>query len=426
MEATAVVNVIAVAVLLLALFYVAAQAVNSFRIASFTQRSIEAERELLRERIADITVHREFERKRGEFSWNGHRKFEVASKVMEAEDVYSFYLKPHDNKALPGYYPGQYLTFRLPLPGSKSPTVRCYSLSDGPREDCYRITVKRQPPPRDPAKANKDKSSSNWLHDVVKEGDILDVKAPAGHFYLDTAIARPVVLIGGGIGLTPTLSMLSTLVDRNDNREIWYVYGGRNSKDHAFKTFMEDIARDYPNVNYVCCYSEPQPDDREGRDYTHEGWVSVDLLKSLLPSNNYDFFFCGPPPMMTSLFEGLTQWGVPESRIHYEAFGPASVKPKGQAAEAEKKAAEGQEITVTFARSGKTVTWSPDTHALLDFAEELGIAIESGCRAGNCGSCEVAIKEGEVIYHHEPGYGVGAGSCLTCCSVPKNNLVLEA
>lgn len=425
MDATIAVNVLAIASLGLLLAYVAAQVVNSFWIAGATQRSIEAENRLLSTRIADITSRREFERKRNEFRWDGWRKFEIADKVAEAQGVYSFYLKPHDKKTLPAFLPGQYLTFRLPLPAESKQVVRCYSLSDSPADDYYRITVKRQPPPKDPAKANKDKSSSNWLHDTVEVGDILDAKAPSGHFYLDPAEARPAVLIGGGIGLTPTLSMLNTLVDRNDRREIWYFYGGRNGRDHAFKVHMEAVAREFPNVKYVCCYSDPEPGEEEGGHVRH-GRVSVELFKEFLPSNNYDFFFCGPPPMMSSLYEGLVDWGVPDSRIHYEAFGPASVKPQSKQATDEAAAPQATSIKVTFARSAKTVSWNPEAQTLLDLAEENQVTIESGCRAGNCGSCEIAVKQGDVEYLHEPGYEVGAGSCLTCCSVPKTSLVLEA
>ena len=353
------------------------------------------------------------------------RKFEIADKVAEADGVYSFYLKPHDKKTLPAFLPGQYLTFRLPLPAESKQVVRCYSLSDSPKDEYYRISVKRQPPPKDPAKANKDKSSSNWLHDKVEVGDIVDAKAPSGHFYLDPAEPRPVVLIGGGIGLTPTLSMLNTLIDRNDRREIWYFYGGRNGRDHAFKEHMAAVAREFPNVRYVCCYSDPEPGEEAGGAIRH-GRVSVDLFKQLLPSSNYEFLFCGPPPMMASLFEGLVEWGVPETRIHYEAFGPASVKPKSKPAQEETPVAEDTSIEITFARSGKTVAWNPEAGTLLDLAEANEVVIESGCRAGNCGSCEVAVKQGEVAYLHEPGYEVGAGSCLTCCSAPTKNLVLEA
>lgn len=425
MDATIAVNILAIASLGLLVVYVAAQVVNSFRIANATQRSIQAENQLLGTRIADITSRREFERLRNEFHWDGWRKFEIADKVPEAEGVYSFYLKPHDKKTLPAFLPGQYLTFRLPLPAGSKQVVRCYSLSDSPADDYYRITVKRQPPPKDPAKANKDKSSSNWLHDKVEVGDILDAKAPNGHFYLDPAEPRPVVLIGGGIGLTPTLSMLNTLVDRNDRREIWYFYGGRNGRDHAFKEHMAAVTREFPNIKYVCCYSDPEPGETEGEEIRHCR-VSVELFKELLPSNNYDFFFCGPPPMMASLFEGLVDWGVPETRIYYEAFGPASVKPKSKEPKDEVATAEDKSIEVVFARSDKTVFWNPEAQTLLDFAEANQVVIESGCRSGNCGSCEIAVKQGDVEYLHEPGYDVGTGSCLTCCTVPKTNIVLEA
>ena len=134
---------------------------------------------------------------------------------------------------------------------------------------------------------------------------------------------------------------------------------------------------------------------------------------------------------MNSLFEGLREWGVPENNIHYEAFGPATVQRKTEADHAAAKAPAATrdteaDINITFSKSGKTLAWSADAGSLLEFAEDNDVAMDSGCRAGNCGTCATALNAGEVEYISEPGSPPDGGSCLTCISVPKNSITLDA
>jgi len=359
-------------------------------------------------------------------AWNGVRKFTVSRKTPECADTYSFYLTPHDGKPLPPFKPGQYLTFQLTIPGAPKAVVRCYSLSDCARQTHYRVTIKRCPPP--PGTPHPPGIGSSFFCDHVKEGDILDVKAPNGHFYLDMEKPRPVVLISGGVGVTPMVSMANALVEAGDNREIWFFFGARNSHDHMFKDYMAEVAAKYPNVRMHVCYSKPLPGDVKGRDYQHESRVSVALFKELLPSNNYDYFLCGPGPFMESITDDLRAWGVPDSGVHYEAFGPASVKkvasPEMKKAIADAPADAG--IEVTFARAGSTARWDSSCSSLLELAEGHGIKIDAGCRAGNCGSCLVAIKSGEVEYLAGHGADAESGSCLACICKPKGKLVVDA
>jgi ferredoxin-NADP reductase len=361
--------------------------------------------------------------------WNGWRKFEVFKRGPEPGDVCSFYLRPHDGKPLPGFKPGQYLTFQLNIPGKDKPVVRCYSLSDGPRPDYYRVSIKRCPAPKGKPEIPPG-LSSNFFHDSVKEGDILDVRAPGGHFYLDTAANTPVVLIGGGIGITPVLSMLNTLVaDGTLKRQVHFFLGVRSSKDHPMKAHLEELKRLHDKLTLHICYSGPEKDDVKDRDYQHAERVSIDLFKRVLPSNNFDFYLCGPPPMMESIVPGLEAWGVPDERVHFEAFGPASVKkvkkeePPVGAASATPAAAG---LEVVFAKTGRTCTWNPEMGTLLEFGEKNGITMDFGCRAGNCGTCITAIKEGDVHYANPPGAAPEKGSCLTCVAVPKTRIVLDA
>lgn len=383
---------------------------------------LEAERLSLEIRAARFKVQAA---EQARISWNGIRKFTVAQKVPECADTFSFYLKPHDGKPLPPFKPGQYLTFQVTPPGAAKAITRCYSLSDCARSSHYRVTIKRCPPP--PDTSHPPGVCSSYFCDKVEAGDILDVKAPSGHFFLDLEKDRPVVLISGGVGVTPMISMANALVETGSTREIWFFFGARNSREHMFKDAVEALAARHANVRPQICYSKPAAGDVKGRDYHHEGRVTADLLKELLPSTNYDYFLCGPGPFMECITEGLRAWGVPDSRVHFEAFGPASVK---RAVKPDRKEAVASApvagLEVAFAKSGSKAIWTGEHGSLLEFAEEQGVRIEAGCRAGNCGSCLVAIKSGEVEHLSDAGANVEAGSCLACVCKPKGRLEIDA
>jgi len=354
-------------------------------------------------------------------AWSGFRTFRVDRKVIEdtAGTICSFYLVPTDGQPLASFLPGQFLTFRLDLPTEQ--IIRCYSLSDAPNPDYYRVSIKRVPAP-----AGSDLPpgrSSNHFHDHVSVGDTLQVRAPGGHFHIDRSDA-PVVLIGGGIGITPMLSMLHWSLAEQPGREVWLFYGVRNSREPVMKAQLDALAVAHPNFHVRFCFSDPLPEDEVGRDYQHHGRVDVALFRTVLPLKPYHFYICGPTPMMESLVAALEDWGVPEVRIHFEAFGPASIKRKPTMT-AESPAPQ-SDIVVTFAKSGKQLPWQPASGSLLDFAEANGIRVDSGCRAGGCGSCQTTIQSGEVAYRNPPDYDPEPGTCLLCTCTPKTSVTLEA
>jgi len=363
------------------------------------------------------------EAEQSQAGWNGLRKFTVAKKIRECEDVHAFYLKPHDGRPLPAFKPGQYLTFQLDLPGRDKPLVRCYSLSDSPK-DYYRVTIKKEKAPPDKPDVPPG-AGSGYFCDTVKEGDILNVKAPGGHFCLDMTKTNPVVLIAGGVGITPMLSMANAIAASGSKREAWFFFGVRNVREHIHKAELEKLAAENDNIHLHVAYSKPGERDVKGKDYHHEGRVSIELLKELLPSNNFEYYLCGSGAFMKSLTDGLEAWGVPDKDVFFEAFGPATVKKKTAAPTAE-ETTHLAKINVTFARSNKTVRWEPSAGNLLEFAAAQGVKIDSGCCAGGCGSCVVAIKSGAVDYLKKPDAEPEAGSCLTCVCRPKNDLVLDA
>jgi len=360
-------------------------------------------------------------------SWSGFREFEVQRKVYEDRErqICSFYLAPVDGRPLPPFQPGQFLTFRLPMErsvGSETLT-RCYSLSDRPRSDCYRVSIKRVagssgadglPPGR----------SSNYFHDHMEHGSRLQVKAPSGQFHLDQESERPLVLVGGGIGITPMLSMLEHLLETGSQREIWLFYGVRNGDEMVMQPRLQHLAELHPNFHLHSCFSQPRENDRPGIDYRHQGRVDIELLRNTLPMAGYQFYLCGPQPMMQSLVPGLETLGIHPADIHYEAFGPASIPGKKPHAPA-KQVDNDITCEVRFSKSGRQVTWQPGAGSLLELAEAEGIEVDSGCRAGGCGACQTRLESGEVGYDSPPDADIESGHCLLCTSKPKGDLVLQ-
>jgi ferredoxin len=153
--------------------------------------------------------------------------------------------------------------------------------------------------------------------------------------------------------------------------------------------------------------------------------VNVDLLRSTLPHGRHRFYVCGPTPMMESLVPALADWGVARTDIHYEAFGPASVR-FAHGTESECVTALAAPVEVQFRRSGRTLAWEGREESLLEFAERHGVEVESGCRSGSCGTCETKLFSGEVRYAQNPGHVIAPGHCLLCVGLPASALVLEA
>jgi ferredoxin-NADP reductase len=366
-------------------------------------------------------------KEQADLTWNGVRKFQV-QKVVAAEnedrDIASFYLVPHDGRPLPLFRPGQFLTFSLRVPGETRRVIRCYSLSDAPRRDRYRVSIKRVPKGL----------VSGFFHASIRAGDIVDVKAPSGNFYLEMDADFPVVLIAGGVGVTPMLSMFNAIAANDPQREVWFLYASQSGASFIQRSHLESLVEECPNAHLLFMMSDPTEADREAlggsldtgaRTRFDTGRLGGDVLKEILPSTaskTHSFYTCGPPPMMTAIVEALEAWGVDDDRIHYEAFGPASVRKKP----APDEAADPTGVEVTFARSEKVVPWGAEAETVLALAEANGVAIECSCLAGNCGTCETAVRDGEFTYLKDPSYDAAPGTCLACIAIPKSNLTLDA
>jgi ferredoxin-NADP reductase len=296
----------------------------------------------------------------------------------------------------------------LAVRGVDRPVVRSYSLSDVARADHYRITI------------GKVGLASTHLHDQVAVGDRIEVKAPAGAFTIDAERQeRPVVLIGGGIGITPLLSMLEGIRAAEPSFETWLLYGVRDDRQHIMRQQLETIARTRSNIHLRVFYSRPARVDDPNIDVGH---IDLEAMKRLLPSNACDFYVCGPAAMMESVARDLQTWGVPIERVHTEAFGPSAVKQVGQRPTSQADS----RFDVTFERSGITARWSDGESPLLELAEENSVAIDFGCRAGSCGTCATRLLSGSVRYLHQPNAPLEPGQILPCIAVPAEPLTLDA
>lgn len=277
--------------------------------------------------LADICIGRESaiynEQQSRPGGWSGYRKFTVDRKTRESEIVTSFYLVPSDGGPVPDYRPGQYITVRIAHPATPT-SPRNYSLSDRPGTGYFRISVKRESPLTADAPAGL---ISNFLHDAVHVGDSLDVGPPCGEFTLDPAAAhhRPIVLLAGGIGVTPLLAMAKALRAARSTTPVHFLQAAKNSRVHAMGEEVRELATDGANVRTFILYDEPLADDLALRRCDATGVVTTELLRTWAPHGDADFYLCGPTPFMASVLHSLRELGVPEDRVRYEFFGPQQV-----------------------------------------------------------------------------------------------------
>ena len=341
--------------------------------------------------------------------------YEVFKVEAECETISSFYLRRVDGKAVASGEAGQFLPIRLAVPGAAEPVHRTYTVSDSPNREYYRLSIKREP----------GGVVSNFLHDHAEPGFRLEAMAPRGKFVLDAAATRPVVLLSGGVGITPMMAMSNHLINEGRRtrsfRRTYFIHGTTNGRALAFGRHLRSRARVYESFSLHIRFSRPSADDELGETHDSVGRVDVDLLKSVLPFDDYDFYLCGPAGFMQSLYDGLTGLGVREERIHYESFGPATVlKHDQQTPPAPSgRIAEGP-VLVRFAVSNVEAEWSPERGTLLELAEAAGLHPNFGCRSGVCGTCATHIRCGAVDYVETPAAPRAEGDVLLCCATPRS------
>ena len=343
--------------------------------------------------------------------WRG---LKVARIVQESESIRSFYLEPADGAGLLPHLAGQHLPIRVTLPGSDKPLIRTYTLSHAPSDGGYRISVKREG------------LVSHYLHEQLREGDLLETRAPAGDFTIDMDVNRPVVLLAGGVGITPMLAMLRHIVyeglRKQKIRPTTMFYAARTRGERAFdRELAELVAAAKGAVRLVRVLSEPG-DAGEGPDYEAAGRVDMALLGRYLGFGDYEFFLCGPPPFTQAIYDGLREMNIADKRIHAEAFGPASLARVPDCTSAAlgpvRLPPATETVPVMFMNSLKEARWTPGSGTLLDLAEARGLDPEFSCREGTCGTCRTKLIKGTVTYIKEPSASVADDEVLVCCAVP--------
>ncbi|MGY0694193.1 NO-inducible flavohemoprotein [Virgibacillus sp. FSP13] len=250
--------------------------------------------------------------------WIDFRDFKVVDKVIESDVITSFYLEPADGNPFPAYQPGQYITVKAEIEGESYTHLRQYSLSCAPSEGVYRISVKRE----DAIGDNPAGIVSNYLHSHLENGSILPISAPSGDFTLDQNDTRPLVLISGGVGLTPMMSMLLTTMKDQPEREVYYIHAAQNGKVHAMRETVQSLAEQHKHVHAFTVYDKPLTED-DG-NYDKLGYIDHEFLNTVLSTNDAAFYFCGPIGFMKAMYQNLKKLHVADHDIHYEVFGPAT------------------------------------------------------------------------------------------------------
>ncbi|MCV7090918.1 MOSC and FAD-binding oxidoreductase domain-containing protein [Mycobacterium interjectum] len=340
-------------------------------------------------------------------SWAGFRPLRVTQIHRESPQVLSIRLESEDRAALPPPLPGQYLPVRLAGAGEPAP-LRSYSLSGDPAAGEYRISVKRE----------DHGLVSRWLHAHIQPGSVIEAAAPRGDFYL-TEDNGPVVLFSAGIGATPVLAMLHALSAAGSGRDVWWLHTSRNPETEPFATEVTALIDPLPHAHRRVFYTETQ------------GRLDQESIAALGLPPEATVYLCGPTQFMADIREYLAAAGLDPARIHSELFGALPAINPGVVETGERRTPHppdgtpGAGPSISFARSGLTVNWSPDYASILDLAEACDVPTRFACRSGVCHVCVTGIVSGTTTYLQPPLEDPGEGEVLICSAAPCSDLVLD-
>ena len=257
-------------------------------------------------------LYQEASQKKGGF--RGQKAFVVTKKEAESSLITSFYLKPADGTEVPSFRAGQYVAVSVQMPNESHLHTRNYSLSGCSTQKTLRISVKKEV-------GNPQGIVSTYLHEQIGVGDTLLLGIPAGEFVLQ-ATQKPIVLIAGGVGITPLMSMFMELFHQSDN-EVLFIQCAKNSSVHAFKEMSQKLAAQKPSLQVISMYDEPLSADVADGIQQFSGLLTLDILKEKLSSLDADYYFCGPTGFMKSVQQLLLSADIPSEQLHYEFFGPS-------------------------------------------------------------------------------------------------------
>ena len=342
------------------------------------------------------------------------RSFRVARMEEESAVIRSFYLEASDGEPLLPFRAGQFLTLRIMRKEDGEALVRTYTVSSAPADPYYRISVKRE----------EQGALSRHLHDVLEVGDLVEVKAPRGQFVMDITEKRPAVLLVGGVGITPAVSMARDAalegVRSRHVRPLSVFHSSQSTAQRAFAGELKALEKGTQGrIRYYSFVDQVAEGERAGEHFNGQGYITADALRQTLPIDDYDFYLCGPAPFMQSIYDILRSLGVRDARIFAEAFGPSALNRSQEEPDTQKEAAvEAETSVVSFAGSGIEQSWKRGDPTLLELAEANGLTPAFSCRSGSCGSCTTTLRSGAVAYRDRPTALHGDDEVLICCAVP--------
>ncbi len=263
--------------------------------------------------LANVFINREEqiyqEKQSQDGGWRGLRAFEVVNKTPQSSVITSFEFKPVDGGKVASYTPGQYIGIYLTPSEFENQEIRQYSLSSAPNSSTYRISVKKE----------QGGKVSNYLHNELNVGDVVQLAPPAGDFYLEAASDTPINLISAGVGLTPTLAMLESLVDHGAN--VNWLHAAESQEQHAFGEEVQHLDDKHEHINSFVWYNQVASSTED----SFEGLMDLSKVKQAILQPKAKYYFCGPIGFMQSVAKQLQELGVSQDQLHYECFGPHKV-----------------------------------------------------------------------------------------------------
>lgn len=328
--------------------------------------------------------------------------------VKESLTIKSFYLRPKDGRPVPSYLAGQFVNIKVKPEGSDKELVRSYTLSDKPGVCYLRLTVKRE----------EYGKVSTYLHDVITVGSALLLSDPMGDFHLPVNNQDPLVLISGGVGITPMLSMAEYVIDRQPERQIYFIHSSLNRDVQPMLERLQYLESISNNFKLAIFHSEPLGGELVDIDYDYRGFITKERLPLI---SNAEYMVCGPVAFMEAIFSFLSEFEITEDKIHFEFF----QSPKMVTSKQPVKQAASNGIMVTLVKSQKTLFWQEGAGTLLELVESAGLQPDNSCRMGTCATCQTKLLGGSFQYEPEPFMEPEEGNILICCAIPTSNVEID-
>ncbi len=349
-----------------------------------------------------------FESPKSPLTQSGEVELEVTDRLQESRNVVSIRLKPTGDAAITPFCAGQHLVLKT---GAAGRSVSTYTISSAPGDaQGYRISVKLEA---------AGQGGSRFFHETATPGTRIRATRPRGSFTL-AEDARPVILLTGGIGITPAIAMLHVL-SAEKSRPVYFIHACNDREEHSFAEEVATLAARHDGIRVFTAYTNGTYADLADHRCDHLGLIDRDVLRKLISLDHYRVYLCGPVPFMDAMRRALRSLGIQDADIQQESFG-ASI-PVAIPADAPKNH-QGAGTQVAFARSGLDAEWVAG-ESLLDLAERNGLTPEFSCRAGICGTCQCGLLSGEIEYDEDPLDPPPAGTILLCCARPKGPVALD-